>query len=165
MPDRLTSTVGEVRRMYDGNAWHGPGVLDVLNGITATQAAARPLSNAHSIFELTHHMAAWIGEATSRIRGEPAGDPADGSFPPRGVPVDDAAWDAVRDLLARRHREFCDTVAALDPARLDDPVNASTRPDAAHPRTFSALIHGVVQHNAYHAGQVMLLRKAIERAD
>lgn len=165
MSDRLESTLGEIRRMYEGNAWHGPAVLDVLEGITATQAAARPLPNAHSIFELTHHLAAWIGEATARIQGQPAGDPADGDFPLVGNLIDEAAWDAVRARLARRHAAFLDVVAAFDPARLDDPVDPSTSPDRSRPRTFSALIHGVVQHNAYHAGQIMLLRKAIERAD
>jgi uncharacterized damage-inducible protein DinB len=165
MPDRLTSTLGEIRRMYEGNAWHGPAVLDALKGVTATQAAARPVPNAHSIYELTHHMAAWIGEATSRIQGNPAGDPADGDFPARGVPVDDAAWNAARALLARRHAEFCDIVGGLDPARLNDPVDPSTSPDATRPRTFSDLIHGVVQHNAYHTGQIILLKKAIERSD
>jgi len=165
MSDVIANTLGEVRRMYVGNAWHGPAVLEVLKGVTAVQAAARPIASAHSIHELTHHMAAWIGEATSRLRGQAAGDPADGNFPPRGVPVDDAAWDAARDLLARRQAEFVDLVSTFDPARLDDPVDPSQSPDQEHPRTFLALIHGVVQHNAYHAGQVMLLRRAIEQAE
>jgi len=165
MSDVIASTLGEVRRMYVGNAWHGPAVLEALEGVTATQAAARPIAGAHSIHELTHHMAAWIGEAMSRIRGNPPGDPADGNFPPRGVPVDDAAWDAARDLLARRQAEFVDLVSAFDPARLEDPVDPSMSPDPEHPRTYSALIHGVVQHNAYHTGQVILLRRAIEQAE
>lgn len=151
--------------MYEGNAWHGPSVLDALRGVTAAQAAARPVAGAHTIHELTHHMAAWIGEVNSRLRGNRAGSPADGDFPPPATPLDEATWSAVLANLSRRHMELMETVAAFDESRLADPVDPAEPPDEQHPRTFHALIQGLVQHNAYHAGQVMLLRRAIERSE
>ena len=157
----LPDLIADLRRMYEGNAWHGPSVLEALNGVTASQAAARPVPGAHSIFDLTHHIAAWMGEATSRVEGSTPGSPADGDFPPPGAQVDEAAWSDVRARLERRQSELMDALSSFDPARLDDPVDPKNRRDAEGPVSFRALLSGVAQHNAYHAGQVMLLRKAM----
>lgn len=70
--------VADLRRIYEGNAWHGPSLLEAIRDVTAAQAAARPLAHHHSINEITHHIAAWIGEATSRLQGNPPAMPADG---------------------------------------------------------------------------------------
>jgi uncharacterized damage-inducible protein DinB len=160
-----SAVLGELRRMYEGNAWHGPSVMEALRDVPAAQAAARPVRGAHTIHELTHHIAAWMGEVSSRLRGNPAGNPADGDFPAPGATVDEATWLATLQLLDRRHAEVMATVAAFDPERLHDPVDRTTEASEADPRTFYSLIHGLVQHNAYHAGQIMLLRRAIERSE
>jgi len=44
----------QLKRAYEGNAWHGPSVREALNGVTPEQAAAHPLSGAHSIWEFAH---------------------------------------------------------------------------------------------------------------
>lgn len=153
--------LADLRRIYEGNAWHGPSVLDAITGVTAEQAAARPLPSAHSIYELTHHIAAWLGEVTSRLQGNPPGSPADGDFPAASVRVDEAAWNALRSHLERRQAELLDAVATFDPGRLDEVVNPGARrePDAAD--TFRALLSGLAQHSAYHAGQIVLLKKGL----
>ena len=45
----MESIIDELRRIHDGDAWHGPALREVLEGVAAEQAAARPSSNAHSI--------------------------------------------------------------------------------------------------------------------
>src|SRR5260370_3027867 len=49
----------QLRRAFGGDAWHGDSVFEILMGVTAAQAAARPINNAHSIWELVLHIAAW----------------------------------------------------------------------------------------------------------
>lgn len=149
----------EIHRMYHGGAWHGPALMDVLRDVTAEQAAARPVPGAHTIYELTHHLAAWVGEVRERIGGKPPGAPPEGDFPPANTKVDAAAWDAVRERLAQRHRELIEALTAFSPARLDDPVDPTTERRNDGGDTYYALLQGMVQHNAYHAGQIMLLRK------
>ena len=151
--------LADLRRIYEGNAWHGPSVLEALQDVTTGHAAARPVPDAHSIYELTHHIAAWIGETTSRLQGNPPGSPADGDFPPRSTNVDDAAWADVRARLERRQAELLATVSEFDDARLDDVVNPKDRKDSDGPTTFRALLSGLAQHSAYHAGQIVLLKK------
>jgi uncharacterized damage-inducible protein DinB len=154
--------VADLRRIYEGNAWHGPAVLEAIGGVTARQAAARPVRDAHSIYELTHHIAAWIGETTSRLQGNPPGSPSDGDFPPQSTAVDDAAWADVLRRLERRQAELLETLSGFDAARLDEAVDPKNRKDADGPVTFRALLSGLAQHSAYHAGQIVLLRKAVD---
>jgi uncharacterized damage-inducible protein DinB len=157
--------LADLRRIYEGNAWHGPGVLDAIDGVTAEQAAARPLRGAHTIHELTHHIAAWIGEVASRLQGNPPGMPVDGDFPPRPMTVDAAAWAEVRARLERRQAELMETVAGFDATRLDEAVDPKNRNDVTGPVSYRALLSGLAQHSAYHAGQIVLLRKALASSE
>src|ERR1700694_6011762 len=90
----------QLKRAYEGSAWHGPSVREVLAGVTAQQAHARPLQNAHSIWELVHHIAVWENVGRRRLEGDRAeiniSSPAD--WPPADE-VSDAAWrDPARSL-------------------------------------------------------------------
>jgi uncharacterized damage-inducible protein DinB len=152
--------LADLRRIYEGNAWHGPAVLNAIQDVTAAQAASRPIPAAHTIYELTHHIAAWIGETASRLQGNPPGMPADGDFPPRSFTVDDATWSDVRARLERRQAELLEAVNAFDAGRLDEPVKPGNV-NVDGPVTYRALLSGIAQHSAYHAGQIVLLRKAL----
>jgi uncharacterized damage-inducible protein DinB len=152
--------LGDLRRIYEGNAWHGPGVLEAIRGVTSAQAASRPIPGAHTIYELTHHIAAWIGETSARLQGSTPGMPVEGDFPDRSTTVDDTTWSDVCARLERRQAELLEAVAAFDVGRLDDPVKAEHK-NADVPVTFRALLSGIAQHSAYHAGQIVILRKAM----
>ena len=163
MPESRTTEIDRIadqlRRMYEGEAWHGPCVLESLRGISAAQAAARPMPNTHSIYELTHHIGAWIGEVRSRLLGNRPGEPPEGDYPAADTSVDEAAWNAVLNRLATHHTDLLATLSAFDPARLDEAVDPTVPPERR--QTFYVLLHGLVQHNAYHAGQIMLLRRGM----
>ena len=60
----------QLKRGHQGEAWHGPSVLEALEGVSAEQATARPLDGAHTIWELVLHMAAWRNVARRRLEGE-----------------------------------------------------------------------------------------------
>ena len=152
--------LADLRRIYEGNAWHGPAVLEAITGVTAAQAVARPLANGHSIYELTHHIGAWIGEVTSRLQGNPPSMPADGDFPATGTKVDSAAWADVCARLERRQAELLETLASFDESRLDEPVDPKNRGKDG-PVSYRALLSGLAQHSAYHAGQITILRKGL----
>ena len=59
----------QLRRAFDGEAWHGDSLFEILEGVTAAQAAARPVKNAHTIWELVLHIAAWDGAVLRRLGG------------------------------------------------------------------------------------------------
>jgi hypothetical protein len=54
--DELERLADQLRRALEGEAWHGPAVLDVLAGVSPDQARARPIPGAHTIWELVLHL-------------------------------------------------------------------------------------------------------------
>ncbi len=152
----------ELERMYQGPAWHGPSLLEALHGVGAGEAAARPLPGAHSIYELTHHVAAWIDEVRSRLLGAAPGQPAVGDWPPANVAVDEHAWREALGRLDAVHHALLETLATFRDAQLER-TYPSVDPNTPGVVTFYVLLHGLVQHNAYHAGQMVLLRNAARR--
>jgi hypothetical protein len=64
-----------VTRTLRGPMWHGPALLELLDGVSAEHAAARPVAAAHSIWELVLHTAVWAEIARERVHGGYAGSP------------------------------------------------------------------------------------------
>ena len=56
---RLERLADTIRRAYEGEAWHGPSLSEVLEGIDAVAAAIKR-GDAHTIWELTLHITAWL---------------------------------------------------------------------------------------------------------
>jgi hypothetical protein len=44
-------------------------LFEILEGVTAARAAARPIGSAHTIWELVLHIAAWDGAVLRRMGG------------------------------------------------------------------------------------------------
>jgi uncharacterized damage-inducible protein DinB len=144
----------QLRRAFDGDAWHGDSLFEILNGVTAARAAARPIAGAHSIWELVLHIAAWDGAVLRRMGGV-AVELSDAENFPRVTDASEAAWRKALAKVRRVHEELVVAVAALPDSRLDEMVPGK---DGAH-YTFYYMLHGVAQHELYHAGQIALLKK------
>ncbi|HTS08685.1 MAG TPA: DinB family protein, partial [Candidatus Eisenbacteria bacterium] len=69
-PTEATRIADQLRRAFDGSAWHGPALLEILADVDAAAAAARPIANVHSIWELVLHIAAWDGAGLRRLAGK-----------------------------------------------------------------------------------------------
>jgi len=147
----------QLRRAFRGEAWHGDSLGEILNGITAAQAAARPVKHAHSIWELLLHIAAWDTAVRRRMAGEPVSLSDDQNFPPV-MDTSEGAWLRAIEQARRAHDELIAAVAAFPDERLGEKVPGKTKePDWYN---FYYMLHGVVQHELYHAGQIALLKKA-----
>jgi uncharacterized damage-inducible protein DinB len=142
----------QLRRAFDGGAWHGPALLELLEDMDAARAAARPLPDVHSIWELVLHIAVWDAVACRRLSGEKCQPTGTANFPPVAKPTA-AAWRKAVGEARRTHAVLVKTVATLPGSRLHDRVPGK-RYDFYH------LLHGVVQHELYHSGQIAILKKA-----
>lgn len=151
----------QLRRMHDGDAWHGPSITEALEGISAEQATRRPIADGHTIYELAFHMAAWTGEVLQRLRGRAPQMPDEGDFPAPVTEISAAEWAEVKDRLAQRHRTLADAIATLDESRLGEFVSPPRDAPLGTGVTYDAMLHGLIQHDAYHTGQVALLSKAV----
>lgn len=147
----------QFERAFDGHAWHGPPVLAVLEGVTAAQAAAHPIPGAHSIWELTLHIAAWEDACRRRLGGDPAQLTDSEDWRPI-TDTSEAAWERTKQELSDTHQRLLNAIAAVDDSRLDQPIVPSVESSSS----VYVTLHGVVQHDLYHAGQIAMLKKAIE---
>ena len=145
----------QLKRAQEGEAWHGPSLRELLEGVTAEQAAARPIPNAHCIWELVTHVIAWEQIARRRLEGEaPTEIPDEINFPPV-IDESETAWQATLQSLEASNRSLRESIKKIDDARLEE--NAT---GVSYSNYF--LLHGVIQHDLYHAGQIALLKKAIQ---
>lgn len=143
----------QLRRAYEGEAWHGPSIGELLSGVTAEQAARRPIPQAHSIWEIVLHVARWEGFVRRRLKGELVKDlPPEVDWPPVND-TSEAAWQLAVGNLARGNQELRNAIGVLSDERLREIVQGQQY-------SFYGLLHGVVQHDLYHAGQIALLKKA-----
>ena len=153
--NEIERILDQLKRAYEGEAWHGPSVREALDGITAEQAHARPLANAHNIWELANHIAVWEDVGRRRLEGDRAAIAI--STPEDWPPADDhseAAWGQAKASLDRGHQALVDAIARVPDSRLDEPILEGLS-------TVYVTLHGVIQHDLYHAGQIAILKKAL----
>jgi uncharacterized damage-inducible protein DinB len=140
----------QLRRSYEGQAWHGPSLRELLEGVTSEQAAAKPISGAHSIWELVLHVIAWEREALAVTEGKKyevlAGE--------KDWPRVQESWEATCDDLGAATKALVTVIRAMPEEKLNESAGGAEY-------NFYFLLHGIVQHNLYHAGQIALLKRAL----
>jgi uncharacterized damage-inducible protein DinB len=156
--------VDRLRRLLEatleGDPWYGPPVSRILEGVDAPQAAAHPTEGAHSIWELVAHMTAWVNETNRRLRGGLNRDPAEGDWP-AVTSTSAESWQAALSALAGAHAGLAATLTAMDDGDLGRQIGGAQVDAAGQPVTFYSTAVGLLQHDAYHAGQIALLKKAL----
>jgi uncharacterized damage-inducible protein DinB len=149
-----TRIADQLRRAFYGGAWHGDSLLEILEGVTAERAAARPIAEAHSIWELVLHIAAWDGAVRRRMTAVAVKLSPAKNFPPV-LDTSEAAWVETLGRVWRVHEELIATVEKFPEKSLGKQVPGKR---GAH-YNFYYMLHGVAQHELYHAGQIALLKK------
>lgn len=147
----------QFRRAFDGEAWHGPSVMALLKGVTAEQAAARPIPGAHTIWELTQHIRAWEGACLRRLNGDPAQLPDSEDWSDVND-FSEASWEKTKQSLVQTHQQLLQALASLDDSSLDQPIINDPQINSS---SVYVTLHGGVQHDLYHAGQIAILKKAL----
>jgi len=152
--NEITRLESQLRLAFEGPAWHGPAVLELLRDVTPVEAAARPIEGAHTIWELVLHLTATYDLVLDRLRGNarqltPAED-----WPPMAKPTD-ANWQQAIAALRGRNEATRVAVLRFDPNQLSAPL-VPEPPYSAYEQFI-----GLTQHDLYHAGQIALLKRAI----
>ena len=142
----------QLHRAYAGGAWHGPALRELLRGVSAKQAAARPVRGAHTIWELVLHITAWKRAVLRRMQGKALSLSPKENFPPMPTATT-ANWKKTLAALQAAQYDLRRAVSALPESRLKGIV-----PGKRYSLYF--MLHGLVQHDLYHAGQIALLKKA-----
>jgi uncharacterized damage-inducible protein DinB len=143
----------QMDRAFSGDAWHGPPLMRLLDGVSAEDASKHIVPGAHSVWELVHHVGAWNSIVQHRLQGEAVEVTAERDWPPVWE-VSDPAWKRALESLAESRSRLRLVAAGLRDDQLDERVGAT---DTSR----YEILHGVIQHDLYHAGQIAVLKKAL----
>ena len=147
----------QLKRALEGEAWHGPSVLESLAGVSADEASAHPIPGAHSIWEIVLHLTTDYGLVLRRLSGDGRQLTPEEDWPPCPA-VTEENWRKATQDLTKLNQELRQAVQAFPGARLDEPLVPEVRYTA-----YTQFI-GITQHNLYHAGQIALLKRALRTA-
>ncbi|HXX18569.1 MAG TPA: DinB family protein [Candidatus Acidoferrum sp.] len=146
----------QMDRAFSGDAWHGPSLMGLLDDLSPEDASKHVVHGAHSIWELVHHTGAWNSIAQHRLRGETVDVTPERDWPPVWE-VSEAAWKRALENLAESHARLRSVVAGLRDEQLDLVDQKTSGPDTSR----YVVLHGIIQHDLYHAGQIAVLKKAL----
>ena len=144
----------QLKRAHEGGAWHGPAVDELLAGVDADKAAARPVEGSHSIWELVAHIEALERAILRRLGGDPAQIYNTEEDWSPAADASEEAWAATLRKMNETYVALREAVLSLDDARLDEPILPNMS-------TVYASLHGAIQHALYHAGQIAVVRKTL----
>jgi uncharacterized damage-inducible protein DinB len=144
----------QLRRALEGEAWHGPSVLELLAGLSAAQAASHPVAGAHSIWELVLHIGSDYDLVLRRVAGDGRKPTAAEDWPACPASTEEN-WRQTVQELQLLNKKLREVVRDFPDERLDDLLVPES------PYTAYTQFIGVTQHNLYHAGQIALLRRAL----
>jgi len=100
-------------------------------------------------------MTTWKRVVRERIEGR-VRDVKDTEDWPRVADRSETAWEISVRALLQTHRQLYEAVAKLDDTQLMDKPGHDSN-------VFYVQIHGIIQHDLYHAGQIAILKKSFVR--
>jgi uncharacterized damage-inducible protein DinB len=150
----VSRILDQMDRAFSGDAWHGPNLMSLLREVSAGDASKHSVAGAHSIWELVNHIAAWNCIMRRELEGEALEVSTEMDWPPirdKG----DAAWKQSLENLSQSRSSLRKMVERLR----DDQLEEKPAPRTENSRY--VMLHGLVQHDLYHAGQIAILKKAL----
>ncbi len=136
---------------FDGSAWHGPSILNILNEVNA-ERAFKEFDNIHSIAELVQHMTTWRKFAVQRLRGNHQYEIGEFEDWKKILRNDENTWREIKKQFLQSQQELLETLDGINDLKLTELVENKAY-------DYYTMLHGVIQHDIYHGGQISLLKK------
>ena len=137
--------------LYDGTPWIDVSIAVTLKKITAEEAAAKVLPNRNSIWEITNHLINWREHALARLQGKKVKHPETNYFSP-ATNTSAAEWKLTQKIFKNSQRKWILFLKKFKSADLGKKYPYGKQ-------TYYRLILGIIQHDVYHLGQIVLLSK------
>jgi len=137
--------------LYDGNPWIDVTLIGTLKNITAEQAAKKLSPGWNSIWQILHHIISWRENVILRVQGQATESPASNYFD-EITDESEKAWGDTMQRLQDSQEKWLSFLKQFDEAdfeKIYQPNNGS----------YYKHIHGIIQHDAYHLGQIVMLAK------
>lgn len=141
---------------YSGGPWYGDSMKDILNEINPAIVFEKVNGKSHSIAELTAHIIGWREFTLSRLEGN-------NNFKinqketfnwKRIDEGEKTAWKNILKELDKNQKKIISTLNRLD----DDFLNNKV---AGRRYRAEFMLEGTIQHDIYHLGQIVVLKKLL----
>ncbi|MEJ7627096.1 MAG: DinB family protein [Ferruginibacter sp.] len=141
-------------KLYNGEPWIDVNIKSILENITAKQADSKPFPNCNSIWEIVNHLIEWRTNVLQRLQGVVIVTPGNNYF----EPIEDKSNQAWKDILKKFEDSQTQWIVFL---KQFNPESFDSR-YPSNKMTYYEHIQGILQHDSYHLGQIVLLIKVLE---
>ena len=148
----------ELEKVLSGAAWYGTPVYDIIEQVSFEAAYEKPPGSFHNIAETVLHMISWTEEVIDRMNGMRAQTPSSGDWPDPGKP-DEQKWQNYVNDLKLVNVNLLGVIQSFPEDKWNDLINDDLEREPV--TTYKELIHGLIQHQVYHAGQIAILNRII----
>ncbi len=156
--NKIEKLIEEIKLSVFGEPWHGSSVRSILSNVTENQSDMKIIAEAHTIKELTLHLLAWTEEVTSRLTGNDPSEPQIGDWPdPENYK--DKNFEQIKNNLFEATKVLIQVLKNFPEEKLYEKVGTVQSAQLGTGASFETMIIGLLQHNAYHSGQIGILKK------
>ena len=141
--------------LYNGSPWIGVVIVPTLKKLTAKQAARRIYKDWNTIWEITNHLISWRENVLRRVQGDVIKSPSHNYVQPV-KDTSDLAWQQTMQRLEDSQNAW---LSFLKKFKTSDFENIYPN----NHMTYYEHLHGILQHDAYHLGQIVLLSKRVRK--
>ena len=137
--------------LYAGDPWLDVTLTGTLAGLSAQQSAHKPDPNWNSIWEITNHLISWRENVLARVQGKTLQTPENNYFS-YVIDTSDIAWQLTLKKLHDSQQAWLQFLDEIQDHEMEQIY-------AVNNHTYADHIHGIIQHDAYHLGQIVMLAK------
>ncbi len=151
----------ELQTAFNGDPWHGDALFKIINNnnINSVNATERK-GNHHNIAEIVVHLTSWTLEVIDRLNGQSAKEPVHGDWQIINF-VSQQEWQTIKSDLENANTLLTNTIKKLSDQELEKISEDKRNPSLGTGKTYKQTLYGIIQHYAYHAGQINLIHKLI----
>ena len=154
----MIDLINQLEKAYNGAAWHGNNILSLLSNADPSKVFSYPIANTHSIAEITLHLTVWTEEVTDRVNGLTAKEPIAGDWPqPKEMSVQE--WEVIVNNFKAVNNKLILKLKTLQTEQWSIPVKDERDNELSSVVNNAELINGLIQHHAYHDGQIAIMLK------
>lgn len=155
MNNEILLIAEQLKNAYEGDPWFGRNIKTLLEEAGKVDVFHKP-GGQHSILELLWHMILWRAFTISRIRFDRSKSVRywEENDWRKLDPADKTLWKKGLQEFARVHNELVEVLQ-----QQNDDLLIQMVPDRRY--NFRKLLHGIVQHDIYHTGQIAYVAKLL----
>lgn len=157
MKKEITYISTTLKATLDGDPWYGRPTYAVLDEIDETLAFKKPEGNGHSLADLLYHMIVWIEFTLERLEK--------GEYDKKYYETND--WREIDPKVhtwkkgVKQFKDINKKILAILEQQDDELLKQKVD---SRDYNFRYLLHGIIQHNIYHLGQITYVKKLLEKS-